>query len=207
MKRVRRVTGEAKERLKRDPVQVFDGVADYVELPYSERVTGIGDFKFVPVPRPSMEEAAMAELWQNPVTAAKDDAPVEAEPAAQSSDTATGATPKAGYGLDPSEIGDGNLGAAESPEGSVIEHETDTNGDGPLPARGKKVLLIETNEDTVNDAFRAEAERASRLVGEIQFQRPDAFSGKPGSAPSSGARCPVASNLPSIRRPPMRSTC
>ncbi len=33
MKRVRRVTGEAKDRLKRDPIQVFDGVADHVGAP------------------------------------------------------------------------------------------------------------------------------------------------------------------------------
>jgi hypothetical protein len=129
MKRVRRVTGEAKERLKRDPVQVFDGVADYVELPYSERVTGIGAFKFVPMPRPSMEEAAMAELWQNAVTAAKDHPPVEAESTAQSSEIARGASPNVGNGLGALEIGKGNLGAAERPEGSGIEHETDTDGD------------------------------------------------------------------------------
>ncbi len=51
------------------------------ELPYSDRVTGIGDFKFVPVPRPSMEEASMAELWQQDLAAAEDEA-LEAAPEA-----------------------------------------------------------------------------------------------------------------------------
>ena len=65
MKRVRRVTGDLKERLKRDPVQAFDGVADQVNLPYGERVIGIGEFEFVPMPRPNAAESTMAALWRS----------------------------------------------------------------------------------------------------------------------------------------------
>ncbi|MFL6451763.1 MAG: DEAD/DEAH box helicase [Bryobacteraceae bacterium] len=83
MKRVRRVSGSRKEELKKNPEQVFDGIADQVEflhghegttdrelagdqttilgggvgcdesLPYGDRVIGIGDFVAAPVPRPS----------------------------------------------------------------------------------------------------------------------------------------------------------
>ena len=42
MKRVQRVKGQAKERLKADPAQIFDGVTGDVELPYGDRVIGIG---------------------------------------------------------------------------------------------------------------------------------------------------------------------
>ncbi len=64
MKKVRGVRGALKERLIRDPVQVFDGIADQVDLPYGERVIGIGEFEFVPTPRPQFGESDMARLWQ-----------------------------------------------------------------------------------------------------------------------------------------------
>jgi len=170
MKRVRRVTGETKERLKRDPVQVFDGVADHVELPYGDRVTGIGDFIFTPVPRPSVH-ANMAELWQDQIPPDTGDTPIDAQP----SDTATAGVPNPGGFSGNGEIGDGSR--REYPEGSATEKETDTNKDGsepPVP-HGQKVLLIETNEKSVKDAFRAEAERASLLSGQMEFQPPEAF--------------------------------
>jgi hypothetical protein len=42
MKAVRQVTGRQKEQLRSNPAQVFDGLLDSVELPYSNRVVGIG---------------------------------------------------------------------------------------------------------------------------------------------------------------------
>jgi SNF2 domain-containing protein len=63
MKRVRRVTGDTKEKLKEDPSPIFDGVAGDVELPYGERVTGIGKFEFVPVPKVNSEEGPMSALF------------------------------------------------------------------------------------------------------------------------------------------------
>jgi hypothetical protein len=63
MKRVRGVTGEIKERLKRDPGAVFDGVVGDVELPYSDRVTGIGEFEFAPIPKPISDLPSMSGLW------------------------------------------------------------------------------------------------------------------------------------------------
>ena len=63
MKRVRRVTGEEKQRLKEDPRPIFDGVTGDVDLPYGERVTGIGAFEFVPTPKASLEEGPMSALF------------------------------------------------------------------------------------------------------------------------------------------------
>jgi superfamily II DNA or RNA helicase len=63
MKRVRRVTGEDKQKLKDDPRPIFDGVTGDVELPYGERVTGIGTFEFVPLPKANIEEGAMSALF------------------------------------------------------------------------------------------------------------------------------------------------
>jgi hypothetical protein len=63
MKRVRRVTGEEKEKLKEDPRPIFDGVTGDVDLPYGERVTGIGVYEFVPVPKANLEEGPMSGLF------------------------------------------------------------------------------------------------------------------------------------------------
>jgi hypothetical protein len=61
--RVRRVTGEMKQRLMNDPAVVFDGIAGDVELSYSDRVTGIGEFEFAPVPKSTSDESGMGSLW------------------------------------------------------------------------------------------------------------------------------------------------
>lgn len=63
MKRVRRVTGELKEQLKKDPAAVFDGIVGDVELHYSDRVTGIGEFDFAPIPKPATDITSMGSLW------------------------------------------------------------------------------------------------------------------------------------------------
>jgi hypothetical protein len=63
MKRVRRVTGEQKQSLKDDPRPIFDGVAGDVDLPYGDRVIGIGTYEFVPVPKVSLDEGSMADLF------------------------------------------------------------------------------------------------------------------------------------------------
>jgi SNF2 family DNA or RNA helicase len=63
MKRVRQVTGTAKEALKREPASVFDGLLGDVELPYSDRVIGIGDFQYASVPKGRQEESGFSSLW------------------------------------------------------------------------------------------------------------------------------------------------
>jgi hypothetical protein len=63
MKRVRGVTGEVREQLKRDPGAIFDGVIGDVDLPYSDRVTGIGEFNFAPIPKPISDVPGMGGLW------------------------------------------------------------------------------------------------------------------------------------------------
>jgi superfamily II DNA or RNA helicase len=79
MKRVRKVTGETKQRLLADPLQPFDGIAGDVELPllYGDRVTGIGEFEFAPVPKPISEESGMSGLWNSGASATKDKPPVD----------------------------------------------------------------------------------------------------------------------------------
>ncbi len=81
MKRVQRVTGAQKEALKKDPGAVFDGIAGDVDLPYSDRVIGIGEFQFTPVPMPDRDEEGFTKLWSDQDTdpSEKDTSPKESE--------------------------------------------------------------------------------------------------------------------------------
>jgi SNF2 family DNA or RNA helicase len=63
MKRVRRVTGSVKDSVKEDPRSIFDGIIDDIDLPYGDRVTGIGEFEFTPTPSLSNRENGMGQLW------------------------------------------------------------------------------------------------------------------------------------------------
>lgn len=63
MKRVQRVTGEVKERLISDPGPIFDGIAGDVELPYGDRVIGIGEYEFVSMPKANSDEGGMSGLF------------------------------------------------------------------------------------------------------------------------------------------------
>jgi hypothetical protein len=171
MKRVRSVKGELKERLKRDPVQAFDGIADRIDLPYGERVIGIGEFEFAPVPRPRFGESDMAKLWQGE-TAGRPQSP-HAELAAGGQpdgedDPQTGAKNPA--------VSPGSAGAtADAPQAgnaaiSPNEHlGEDTSAETPAP---KKYLLIETDEESVRTGFLSEAETAKRFAGAAGFERP-----------------------------------
>ena len=78
MKRVRAVTGAEKQRLIEDPRPIFDGVAGDVDLPYSDRVTGVGAFIFDSVPKNEDEGERMSSLWSN--KAKEDDEKIEIKP-------------------------------------------------------------------------------------------------------------------------------
>jgi SNF2-related domain/Helicase conserved C-terminal domain len=172
MKRVRRVKGELKERLKREPVQAFDGVAEYIDLPYGDRVIGVGDFKFAPTPRPTDAESTMARLWHA-------EALEKPEASGETGDTG----PASGSGQNGGPAG-GNIAGSEepsAPEGSSEEgggRATAPSREGTVgikEAPGKKYLLIETNEDFVRDGMVSEAEAASQVAAAVRFERPRAL--------------------------------
>ena len=154
-------------------MQVFDGIADHIDLPYGERVIGIGEFEFAPTPRPTDAESTMAGLWR-------------AKPAQRR--TRLGETEERG--------GSGSGQAATS------SAETFRSGDdrrwrgfarrraGPRSgwrrrgmaewsvarrAPGKKYLLIETNEESVRNELVSEAETASQFARGVAFERPRAL--------------------------------
>ena len=174
MKRVRRVRGDLKERLERDPIQVFDGVADQVNLPYGDRVIGIGEFTFAPTPRPNSGESDMAKLWQSGAVG---------NPQSPHDDITAGEAPEGEHGPQA-----GSEGPAVSPglEDSTPEatHEGFADGDS-IPAiceaspeqtpAPKKYLLIETDEESVRAGFLSEAETARRFAGAADFERPRAL--------------------------------
>ena len=162
MKRVRRVKGPLKEQLKRDPVQAFDGIADHIDLPYGDRVVGVGDFRFAPTPKPSNSESKMAELWRGEGSL-QADALREAEGSEDSSTSSQiGGTTIDGDGSALHEGGPpvgGTHGAGalwgDAPELDAVE---------PAGAPSKKYLLIETNEESVRDELVSEAEVASQFA-------------------------------------------
>jgi hypothetical protein len=173
MKRVRRIKGDLKERLKRDPIQVFDGIADQVNLPYGDRVIGIGDFEFAPSPRPQFVESDMAKLWQGETAGGPP----------PHDDVAGGEASGSGQGHEEGG-GDGGVPPAVTNSGTTPPQEGDaapdsnpqTVEDNPeQTAAPKKYLLIETNEESVRSGFSSEAEAAKRFAGAARYERPRAL--------------------------------
>lgn len=176
MKRVRGIRGELKDRLRRDPVQVFDGIADDVDLPYGDRVIGIGEFPFAPMPHPQFGESEMGKLWdgqdgkseippESPDGGGIEGIPQNAQPAssdgnqaASAGGTTTGAETARTDNMDP------NAGPRQQDLSSPDQAE-------PAPSRNK-YLLIETDEETVQPAFRSEAETAKRIVKAAAYEKP-----------------------------------
>jgi hypothetical protein len=173
MKRVRRVKGDLKDRLKRDPVQAFDGIADHIDLPYGDRVIGVGDFPFAPTPRPTNTESTMARLWENE--------------AAQRADTigeTEGSVHPPGSEQKTQDPENGNVsGSAEASAGEGAAREGGIDAPEPPQAEdagvpgvaGKKYLLIETNEESVRNELVSEAKIASQFAAGVTFERPRAL--------------------------------
>ena len=170
MKRVRRVKGELKERLKQEPGQVFDGVVDYIDLPYGDRVIGVGDFKFAPTPRPTDAESTMARLWQDEAIGT----PKRPDEAGESS----------GYGQQAEEpVNAGVSGSEHVAAPGEGSHAGGARANAPLQEGvvgetgppGRKYLLIETNEEFVRDDLISEAETASQFAASVAFERPRAL--------------------------------
>lgn len=172
MKRVRRVKGDLKERLKRDPVQAFDGIADHIDLPYGDRVIGVGDFPFAPTPRPTNTESTMAGIW--------------ATEAAKHTETSGEAGGSGGFpGAEQRIEEPGKENVSESAEASATkpamgQAEIETPlavhaEDAGVTSSGKKYLLIETNEESVSSELVTEAKIASQFAQNISYERPMAL--------------------------------
>jgi hypothetical protein len=166
MKRVR-ARGELKERLLREPGIAFDGLRDYVELPYGERVIGVGEFQFAPTPRPMNEEPAMAGLWEE--AAGFEQAQVESDALSGVLGSDGAAQVRAGEGTPDGARAVEDAGVAADSAGSVAGAG---EADSTVRRRGDKYLLIETNEESVKENFLSEAERARRFANSIEFERP-----------------------------------
>ena len=169
MKRVRRVTGETKQGLLQDPAQVFEGVIDHIELPYSERVIGIGEFRFTPVPRQSFHDTTMVGLWQQaPAT----DTQAEGIETAVASELQTDGSVVAWEAPQPSSAAPAAIDAVQNTEPAA-------SGDGVEPveptSNSQKVLLIDNNDEAVRAAFFEKVEKAKLLAGTVKFQCPSAF--------------------------------
>ena len=143
---------------------------DAVDLPYSERVIGIGDFTFTPVSRPSSEGSEMAGLLQEiPVDSS-------ATPDVTSADIVAGTA----GGSSPTETEVTSLpdasGLQEQPvqASDPISNSEMSTGTSPVPA-GKKYLLIDTHEESVRDNVLETARHAVAQDFVVPFQRPRAL--------------------------------
>jgi hypothetical protein len=174
MKRVRRLTGPQTISVRDNPSQVFDGLLDSVELPYSERVIGIGDFQFVPTPKAAPPDGGMAPLWKNTEPAVDEsvDAGSSLPTPEQSGDTA--ALP----GIQSHDAGNdgqpGPLVDAATQDPPALGDELKATSE--VSPRNRNFLLIETNEDSVRAEAVANAERAALDPAVLcEFERPKAL--------------------------------
>lgn len=139
MKAVRKVEGKRRDELICDPGQIFEEVAQYVQWAYSDRVVGIGDFKFVPMPRVVQTDGGMAGLWKpgdSPERFTPTDAP--GQPTEQTGPHATdGSKPSSPGSPGPPADGDG-VGSASEPDADLASR-----------SKTKQYLLIKTNEDAL----------------------------------------------------------
>jgi hypothetical protein len=176
MKRVRRVTGATKERLAQDPAQAFDGVIDHIELPYGERVVGIGEFRFTPVPRLNYQDANMAGIWKQGT---------ETKTSDSDSDTTTTVEP----GMESHPVVNESLPVSSAVQNSTVSGPQNGDDDGTggfvrsaesiqgtgWSSNAKKVLLVDNNDETVRPEFLEAAAKSRHFVGAAQFQYPSAF--------------------------------
>ena len=136
-------------------------------LPYGDRVIGIGAFKFSPTPKSSAnKDSTMATLWHGE--------PGQGPP--------TLGMPGKNPSLNPSdEIGKEGLRAeiGEEHDRFLVENEAPEfqfeNVTTTSTAANKKYLLIETNEDAIRRELVSEAQLASRFSTEVAFTPPRAL--------------------------------
>jgi hypothetical protein len=175
MKRVHRLTGPQRASVKENPAQVFDGVIDSVDLPYGERVVGIGEFQFAPTPKAAAPDGGMAPLWNESGGAE----PGEFEHKQDTSGTA----PSSGANRTMPANTEGSPPSVITEAGSVAADNTDQPGTSEIPIEDqerhrRQYLLIETNEETVRPESIADAERAASAPRNAAFERPAALSGE-----------------------------
>jgi hypothetical protein len=209
MKRVRKVVGERKESLKRNPYQVFDGIAAELEFPgetsepdaqppqpsemldgiqYSDRVTGIGNYVFTPIPRAQIDSGAMSGLWRqgslggttHPEIGATQTTSVEE---AESVENRTSPAPEVSTAVAPppvEAVPDTTIANSSADESEV--HPEAFEGLRKSP-REQKVILIRTNEDQVETNDLEKASAAGRLKDSAAFERPAALSAETSLRP------------------------
>jgi hypothetical protein len=166
MKAVRKVEEPRKGQLKSDPGQVFEGVSDLVEWSYSDRVVGVGDFKFAPVPRPAGNDYGMSGLWESTESnlPGRSDGTFSRDPDRPSAESSAG---------DPIPHDTGSTGGIVTPgEADVGEGEPAVEKN-IAAGSSKKYLLIATNEEQVSSELLNSAQKATSAPEALQsFERP-----------------------------------
>jgi hypothetical protein len=175
MKRVQRLKGPATASLKENPAQVFDGVLDSVELPYSDRVIGIGAFQFVSTPKAVPMDVRMADLWKGSHSDSDHAQSLESTAAL----TANGSySPHANGESNPI---DQNISDCAQELGTGVENAVPDSGTAALAQGGAsqhpqgKFLLIETHEDSIPNEIEGSRRSTAGEVISLPYLRPAAF--------------------------------
>jgi hypothetical protein len=176
MKKFRHVRGHIKAQLLSHPERAFDGVLEHVELPeaplpYGDRVIGIGEFQFAPIPKRASEDSAMSDLWRDD-RGARENAPNGGQEAGSNIESIlAGCSTTVAEPTDPGEIqADSTLNRTFIPVGASDREQTVKQ----RPPRN--VLLIDTNEEFVKPSYLDQAQLAtSAAATEMGFERPESL--------------------------------
>lgn len=180
MKQVRRARGEAQASARRDPAQFFDGLLDSVTIEYGARVIGIGELEFASMPA-SPEEGGGFLKGAPDAAPPGDAAEPPARPTAISLPGPVGEDPVrlvfrneeervAAHALLADAVA--RQDAVVMIQGKVVaatEESLEALSQPPVPepldsterARGRRFLLVYTNEEDVRAHDAAAAERAA----------------------------------------------
>jgi len=174
MKRVRGLTGPTRDSVKENPAQVFDGVLDSVELPYGDRVVGIGEFVYAPTPHLSTGDGGMAKLWES-----------QGGTAFSGGISLSGAEDEAGgAGTDsvhPQDLieplHNDSVGSTEHQQPVTDQQNTaELGGAAGVTKVGQRVLLIDTDDEYVRSTAVDAAQLARGEEAAVAaYQRPEAL--------------------------------
>lgn len=180
MKQVRRARGEERARARRDPAQFFDGLLDSVSIEYGARVIGIGELEFASMPASPEEGGGFLKGGTEAVRAEGTTEPDARSSAISLPGPAGADSVRLVFRNDEERVAahammadavarraasvtiqGKTVGATEESLEALSRPPVSEPLDSTERARGKRFLLVYTNEEDVRALDAAAAERAA----------------------------------------------